>query len=433
MPETKMPAWCATALTLAMLATAFTNGVGAFVGGLVLVGVIWSLVRLRDAAPAARSTSDLVGAVLGDRAATTVALLQGCAYVFVAANAAAALGLVVSVVSPGAGHPLDDPGGSWWPLWSVLAAIAAAALIYSASTRVVAAVCGVLAGAAVVIGVSLAVALLATMTGGATPVPVSAYPVGLTAVNTLLLAGLSVVGFEVVTTANDRLRSAARPMGAALAVAMVCAVVIWAAAGAATVGEPFDRVGHFGDAVEGYLGASGATWLKVMVVCVQAALLLAVLWGLRRIAGRIAPAVGMPSVLVVPAVSVGALAASLSWPALTPLAPSVAAVLLVVVYLFVAEAGARLPGRQDVAQAVRVVMLVVLAAVVLAPLLDVYASTGPVPHALTEADVLLRTLLGGLVVAGAAVVAKRWPGLVRADRRRVPRGQPVGKRGRPLP
>lgn len=433
-PETKLPTWCATALALAMLTTTFTNGAGALVGGLVLVGVIWSLARLRDAAPAARSTSDLVGAVLGDRAATMVALLQSCAYVFIAAGAAAALGLVVSVVSPGPGHPLDDPGGSWWPLWSVLAAIAAAALIYSVSTRVVAAICAVLAGAAAAIGVSLAVALLVTMAGGATPVAVSAYPVGLTAFNTVLLGGLSVVGLEVITTANDRLRSVARPMGAALAVAMVCAVVVLAAAQAATAGDPLDRVAHFGDAVEGYLGASGATWLKVMVVCAQAALLLAVLWGLRRVGGRVANAVGVPGdrVAVGAAVAVAALAASLAWPALTPMAPSAAPVLLVVVYVFVAEAGTRLPGRQDAARAIRVVMVVVLAAVVLAPLLDVYASTGPAPRALTEADVLFRTLLGGLVVAGAAMVARRWPELVRADRRRVPRGRPVGKSSRPL-
>jgi len=142
--------WCAAALALAMLTTAFSKGVGALADRVALIAVIWSLARLRNRAPTARSTSDLVGVVLGDRASTMVALPQTCAYLFLATNAAAATGLVAARVSPWMGDPLDG-ADAWWPLMSAVA---------------------VLASAAALIGLSLAIAVLAEVFGGAAPMPV---------------------------------------------------------------------------------------------------------------------------------------------------------------------------------------------------------------------------------------------------------------------
>jgi ethanolamine permease len=64
---------------------------GALAGGVALVAVIWSLARLRRRAPTARSTCDLVGVALGERASTMVALLHS---LFLASEFASATGLV---------------------------------------------------------------------------------------------------------------------------------------------------------------------------------------------------------------------------------------------------------------------------------------------------------------------------------------------------
>jgi ethanolamine permease len=434
--------WWAAALSLAMLTTAFTNGVGALGGGVALIAVIWSLARLRSRGPAARSTSDLVGVVLGDRASTMVALLQMCAYLFLAANAAAGMGLVVSRLSPGITDPLDDPDGWWWPAWSAVAVLVAAVVVYTVSTRAVAAICAVLAGAAALVGLSLAFAVLAKVFSGTAPVQVGQQLTGLAAINTVLLAGLSVVGLEVITTANSRLRSVARPMGVALAAAMVCIALIWTAEQVGTTGG-FSYPGAFPGVVEGFFGVSGTNWLVMMTACVQMPALLAVMWALRRVAGRIGAhvtsTVDMPgdlagALMLIPAGVIGAIAVCRSWGVLTPLTPSVAPVLLIIVYLFVAEASSRLPRWQNLTWVIKVLTLVVLVAVVLVPLLDVFAPTGPSQHLFARADVLLRTTIAGLVVAAAAGVATRWPQLVGVDaanrggKGKRKSGVPVGKR-----
>ena len=113
---------------------------------------------------------------------------------------------------------------------------------------------------------------------------------------------------------------------------------------------------------------------------------------------------------------IGVIAVCLNWAALTPLAPSVAPVLLVLVYAFVAEASARLPQRENLTRVIKVLTLVALAAVVLVPLLDVFAPSASTTHPLTAADVLVRTTVAGLVVAAAAAgVSARWPRLVGVE------------------
>lgn len=415
----------AAALSLAMLTTAFANGVGALAGCVALSVVIWSLARLRSRAPTARSTSDLIGVVLGDRASTMVALLQTCAYLFLAWNAAAALGFVATRVAPWMADPIDEPDPLWWPTSSAVAVLLATAVVYTVSTRAVAAICAVLAAAAALIGVSLATMVLVEVSGEAGPMPVYPHPTGLAAVNLVLLAGLTVVGLELITTANSRLRSVTRPMRGALIAATACIALIWVASQVATTGGFFYQVDRFSLMVEGYFGGAGVNWLVAMTACVQTSALLAVTWALRRLLGRIGEHftanVDIPrdlagALILVPACVIGVIAVCLNWAALTPLAPSVAPVLLVLVYAFVAEASARLPQRENLTRVIKVLTLVALAAVVLVPLLDVFAPSASTTHPLTAADVLVRTTVAGLVVAAAAAgVSARWPRLVGVE------------------
>ncbi|OCB15388.1 hypothetical protein A5717_07830 [Mycolicibacterium porcinum] len=424
--------WWAAALSLAMLTTALANGAGALGGGVALIAVIWSLARLHSRAPTARSTSDLVGAVLGDRASTMVALLQMCAYLFIAANVAAGVGFVLAGASPWVRDPLDDPDGWWWPSWAAVAVLVAAVVVSMVSTRVVAAVCAALAGAAVLIAVSLALAVLATVSSGTAPIPVAEQTSSLVAINTSLLAGLSVVGLEVITTANSRLRSVARPMGLALVTAMACAALIWAATQMGTTGGFSYSAGDFTSVVSELLGASGTNWGMIMSACALTSALLAVTWALLRIAGRIGEHV--TALILAPVCVVGAVAVCRGWALLTPLSPSVAPILLVIVYLFVAEASSRLPRWQNLAWMIKVFTIVVLVAAVLGPLLDALSPIGTPTHVFTRADALWRILLPVTVVAAAAGVASRWPQLVgvdadnRADVGKRKSGVPMGKR-----
>jgi hypothetical protein len=442
--------WWAAALSLAMLTPAFANGVGALVGGVALIAVIWSLARLRSRAPTARSTSDLVGVVLGDRASTMVALLQLCAYLFLASNLAAGVGLITARLSPWITNPLDDPDGWWWPSWSAVAVLVAAGVVYTVSTRAVAAICAVLAGAAALIGLFLALAVLVRVFSGTAPMPESLQPAptGLVAINTVLLAGLSVVGLEVITTANSRLRSVARPMGLALVVAMACMALIWTAEQVGTTGGFTYPTGDLQWVVEGFFGVSGTNWLRMMSACVQVSALLAVMWALRRVGGRIGEhftsTVDMPgdlaaALMLIPLGAVGAIAVCRNEAVLTPLSPSVAPILLIIVYLFVVEASARLPRWQNLTWVIKVLTIVVLVAVVLGPLLDALSPIGTPTHVFTRADALWRIILPAVVVAAAAGVATRWPHLVgvdagnRADKGKRKSGVPTGKRRSGVP
>jgi hypothetical protein len=193
---------------------------------------------------------------------------------------------------------------------------------------------------------------------------------------------------------------------------------------APTTGGFFYQVDNFTWAVEGFFGASGTNWLVTLTACVQMPALLAVMWALRRLAGRIGEHVtstlDMPgnlagALMLVPAGVIGAIAVCRNWALLTPLTPSVAPVLLIIVYLFVAEASARLPRWQNLTWVIKALTVVVLVAAVFVPLLDVFAPTGPSTHQFATADALLRTTIAGLVVAAAAGVAMRWPHLVGVD------------------
>ena len=422
--SSSLATWQSAGLSLAMLITAFVNGLGALAGGVALVAVIWSLARLRRRAPTARSTCDLVGVALGERASTMVALLQMCAYLFLASYLASRTGFL-HVLSPWVSDPDLAIDSWWWPVSSAVAVVVAGVVVYALSTRVLAAICAVLAGAAALIVFYLALAVVAKVLGGTEPMQVGQQPTsaGLEDIATVLLLGLTVVGIEVVTTANSQLRSAARPMGLALAAGMACTALVWTADQVGTTGGFSYGADNFLLVVAEFFGVPGTNWLLTVTICANISGLLTVTWALIRVAGpigqRFTSGTDMPgdlaaALVLIPVVAVIAIAVCRNWGVLA-VTPSVAPILLIVVYLFVAEASARLPRWENLTWTIKVLTAVVLVAVVLVPLLYAWSPDMASAHEDFAANALWRVAIAGLLVAAAAGVAARWPDLVGVD------------------
>ncbi|OBH38284.1 hypothetical protein A5690_04790, partial [Mycobacterium intracellulare] len=144
--------WQAAGLSMALIASAAADGLGALLGAVTVIPVIYALTRLRAYAPHARSTAELIGATLGPRAGFAAGAIQLLAYLALAAKFAVALGAVVLVdFSSG-----DDPAKVvlWLPVCALVAALAVGAVVCWVTTRVVASVVAPLV-VAVVIGAAV--------------------------------------------------------------------------------------------------------------------------------------------------------------------------------------------------------------------------------------------------------------------------------------
>ncbi len=189
--------WRAAALSMAVIAPAAWYGLGALLGAAVMIPVIYALARLRRHAPQARSTAELIGATLGRKAGTAAGIVQLLAYLVLAAQFAATLGLqLLQLLSPG-----DDPAAivSWLPV--------------------------VLAGLLLYVCLAVAVTALVTLStdpvvigSAATPRPLSGQLVGF---------GLGMVGVELLTVRTPRIARPGRSMSLATAVVAAAAVVLW--------------------------------------------------------------------------------------------------------------------------------------------------------------------------------------------------------------
>lgn len=195
--------WRAAALSMAVIAPAAWYGLGALLGAAVMIPVIYALARLRRHAPQARSTAELIGAMLGRKAGTAAGIVQLLAYLVLAAQFAATLGLqLLQLLSPG-----DDPAAivSWLPVGAAAAALVVGATACWASTRAVASLAMPLVLAGLLLYVCLAVAVTALVTlstdpvvigSAATPRPLSGQLVGF---------GLGMVGVELLTVRTPRI------------------------------------------------------------------------------------------------------------------------------------------------------------------------------------------------------------------------------------
>jgi hypothetical protein len=416
--------WQIAALSIAACGSAVHAGVGVIIAVPLLATVIWALARLHRRAPSAPSTSALIGSTLSVRAAGTAAMVQLVAYALLAVGLARAVGLAGL-----AGQPDIEALGSswWWPTWSVAALMIAGMLVWSVPTRVVATLVAVLAAAGVLVYFFVSLAVLAKVLSGTERVPIEAteWTWGLAGGTTIIFLGLAAVGFEIPTTAADRLPSVATPLGWALGTVSAVAGFLLLATNLGAMGGFRLDTTYLDLIVLNMFGDSSAVLLSAGGFALGAAALLAVTWAVLRIARRLTGESTVTTVAVLALLAILTVVLCRHWGGASEKVLSVPVILLVVLYVFVAEANSRLPGAESATRTIRVLWLVMLAAVVLLPLRDAeFAAASLWPVAITAVVV-------GIGAALSAGAAQQGPQARRPARRGYPTGRSARRRTNP--
>lgn len=262
--------------------------------------MVWAFGRLHRHAPSADTTSDLVAQVLGVRTGVFTGLLQLVGYLLLGAGFAKGVGLAVPLW-----FTVDVDAvrtGSWWPACSVAAA------------------------------------LLTTL-------------------------GLALLGIEAVTTLSGRVSSVSRPMGLAVAVIALCATTGWVAVARASsaVGLAFDESWIVLLNAD-FFDSSGGYWLVSGSLALGSAALLAITLAAVRVAARLTQQIthrqhiGAVTIGAASVMSLLVLGVTQDWGGTGSKLVFVAPLLLLAVYMAVAEANSRLPGSGEAAMAVGVLM-----------------------------------------------------------------------------
>jgi len=360
-----LPTWQVAGLSLAVLVGHVSNGAGALVFGLVAVGVIWTLHRLRQQAPEARTTADLIASVPGAAPARAIRIVQFAAYVLISAYTATNIAQFTLVWFT---DPDTTPPGSAVAAMSVTAVAVAAALVGVLKTRLLAPAATVLAAIGLLAYFFVSLAVIAKTASGAPLAAPSMDIGGLSALATwgpaaiLIALALPFAGFEISTTVNDRLASVRRPLGIAIALVAVCATTAWVASNMATAGDFRYEATDLGYIASDMFGESASLWLLAPTIALTVAAILVLVWGATHV---IRPATGDSAVpLVVTAVVTGMLALPLSigWGDAEKLR-GIAGLLLLVVYVAAAHANSRLDDSNTTAWALFAVMGIALGVV----------------------------------------------------------------------
>lgn len=356
--------WQVTGLSLAVLVGHVLNGAGAFVFGLLSVGVIWTLHRLRGNAPHARTTADLISSVPGAVPARAVRVVQFSAYALIGAYSTTN---IVSLALTWSTDPDATPPDWSVPALCILVVGLAATAVATLPTRLLALVATALAAIGLLAYFYVALAVIAKIASGAQlaapsmDIEASSALTEWGAAATVIALAIVFAGFEIPTTANDRLTSVRRPLGLAIALIAICATTAWVASNMATAGgfryEATDLVFIASD----MFGQSTTLALFLATIALTVAAVLVLMWGATRV---IRPAAGStPVPLVTTAVVTGVLACTLAigfgdmqvdlW--------AVAGLLLLVLYVAAAHANSRLDDSSTTAWAWLVLMAIVLA------------------------------------------------------------------------
>ncbi|MHC9294435.1 hypothetical protein ACRCUN_18370 [Mycobacterium sp. LTG2003] len=385
--------WRATGLSLAVIASAAFNGIGTLCAAIVAAAVIYALVRLHRDAPQSPSTGDLVASKLGSMAGRFTSLIQLVAYAVLGVGAAAALGLQPLT---GVADPETALASWWWPAWSVTTVVAAAAIVAQLPTRAVGAMAAVLAGVGLLVYFYLGLAVMAKVASGTSPhmYGPAGFPSALLMIAAVIPLALGLAGFEAATAASSRLSSVGRPLGAAVAVTVLCAATLLVATNISTIGGFHYDAGYLSLIAVDLFGELGRYCLITGGVCLSAAAALAAMWAAMYVSRRLFGAGLVPAVLLPAAMCVLAVAICRFQTAVGSVALLTAALLLLIVYLLVAEANSRIEGDGLAAQAPRALMAVVLVGAVLIPLrADDFAVQSLWPVAVTAVVVGVAALL----------------------------------------
>lgn len=392
--------WLAAGMSLAAVGLMAQTGPAIVVGALLLAPLPFVFSRLQQNAPGARTTSDLVGAVLGERVGVFTAVVQLIAYLFIALtfSRAYATGILIPILGPEA--PLEN---NWSLFVSVPVLVIAGVLAALPMLRGIAWCVTIPAAIGAAIYFYISLALIAMEFVGRAPdlnVPGSPAPAVDPSLGGLLLGVILLAGLEVVTTANRETRSVGRSMACALALIGVVAVTITAA----VMISPVQSTALSLSAIA-YLGGAGAVWIYLGGIAFAWAGLLVFMFGMHRISGRLSDQLRIPMPIFWGAealVVVGALIVSLASPAdadwagaLTSGFADVGRILVLVVYAVAAQACARVgnAGSAGVAQAVRLYMWALIVGV-LGTTLYLFETDGFSPGPLIAAALLAAAAAG---------------------------------------
>jgi hypothetical protein len=237
---TALPTWQATGLSLAVIVGHVFNGSGALVFGLLSVGVIWTLHRLHTHAPGSRTTADLIASVSGATPARAIAVVQFVAYALIGAYTAKS---ITSMALPWMTGPDTTIPGWSGPALGVATAAVGCLLVGALPTRLLAPAVTVLAAFSLLVFFYVALAVIARVLSGTAPVkPIMEFGTTPAAAEwgpaaLLISLAIAFAGFEIPTSASDRLRSVRRPLGGAMALATLCAALAWVATNLGSTGE----------------------------------------------------------------------------------------------------------------------------------------------------------------------------------------------------
>ena len=161
--------WVAAGLSLAVIGITTQFGVFTVYAAVLLAPMVYVFARLHGHAPQARTTSDLVGAVLGERLGVFAGLIQLVAYLLLGVKFARLVALfAVALLEKFVAAESNVPIG-WFTVGSIAAVVAAGVVIYLLSTRGIAWVAAILAAVGMLVYFYVALALVALIAAGNEP------------------------------------------------------------------------------------------------------------------------------------------------------------------------------------------------------------------------------------------------------------------------
>jgi hypothetical protein len=364
-----IPTWQAAGLSLAVIGGHVLAGSGALVFGVLSIGVIWTLHRLRAGAPESRTTAELVASVPGAARARAISAVQFAAYVLIGGYAARTVASITLIWLSRPEVMAPDWSG---PVVAVAVTAIAAVLAGAMPTRVLAPVVTVLAAFGLLVFFYVSLAVIARTASGTTPIE-PAFPMGAISAPTewgpaALVVSLAIAfaGFEIPTAANNRLRSISRPLGYAMALVVLCAALAWAATNMATAGDFRYDAGDLTQVAGAMFGMTSGFWLLLTATMAQAvAALLVLMWGATRVIRPPRTDSVLPLVGAGVATSVVAALLSGGWAGAGSKLWGVGGLLLIAIYLLAAQANSRSEDANTAAWTLFAVMGLVLAAVVI--------------------------------------------------------------------